>query len=228
LPFTRSNKEGEQLYKNEIFSREHYEVKFQLSAKQQLFKINNFGLYIAYSQKSFWQAYYLEDSRPFRESNYNPELFLKYFFRKNLAIDFRGEHESNGGREPLSRSWNRIYIWPHFHSKNISINYKLWYRIPEKERKSPDDPEGDENPDIHKYLGYSKLGINFDFHNCQIAKTSHCNFKHKKVGFQLDLSIPTFLTSACLQFQYWGGYGESLIDYNVFQHKIGLDLILSR
>lgn len=228
LPFTRSTFDDDRVFEGKLFSKTAYEVKFQLSAKQQLFCVNNLGAYIGYSQKSFWQAYYVEDSRPFRESNYNPELFLKYIFNKNFAVDFGGEHESNGGREPLSRSWNRIYIWPHFHSKYISINFKLWYRIPEKDKENPGDTEGDENPDIHEYYGYSELGINLNLFKCQISTLSRYNFKTKKGGFQADLSIPTFYTSAFIQFQYWGGYGESLIDYNIFQHKVGVGLMLSR
>jgi len=49
------------------------DVKFKLSLK---YKLNeDYPLYFGYSQKSFWNI--TEDSAPFRESNYAPELFIK-------------------------------------------------------------------------------------------------------------------------------------------------------
>ena len=88
------------------------ELKFQFSFKQQLYD----GLYFAYTQKSFWRVLDGEDSRPFRETNYNPELFWRLLRTTPEGLSWGGdlgfEHESNGAREPTSRSWNRLYLAP--------------------------------------------------------------------------------------------------------------------
>ncbi|MDH4267665.1 MAG: phospholipase A, partial [Deltaproteobacteria bacterium] len=63
------------------------EVKFQLSLKVKLWQ-DIFGkemdLWFGYTQQSFWQFYNFEDSSPFRESNYEPELLLN--FRTHFSI----------------------------------------------------------------------------------------------------------------------------------------------
>jgi outer membrane phospholipase A len=71
-------------------------------------------IWIAYTQRSFWQFYNFADSAPFHETDFEPELLLnvrtKYRF-----LGFRGcfnnaglNHQSNGRAEPLSRSWIRV------------------------------------------------------------------------------------------------------------------------
>ena len=93
------------------------EAAFQLSFKVKLWTdvLNQKAdLWVAYTQRSFWQVYNFEDSSPFRETDYEPELLLN--FRTDYSIlGLRGRflnvginHQSNGQSEPLSRSWNRI------------------------------------------------------------------------------------------------------------------------
>ncbi|MDH5561432.1 MAG: phospholipase A, partial [Deltaproteobacteria bacterium] len=116
--------------------RKEKEAKFQLSFKQGFFKMGGNVIFFAYTQKSFWQVFDLENSRPFRETNYNPELF----FRSDIvttdhlgsfALDFGYEHESNGAREPISRSWDRLYFIIKHKSDFLVLKYKYWYRLPE-------------------------------------------------------------------------------------------------
>ena len=54
------------------------EAKFQISFKRRLFEYEWVPLYLGYTQKSFWQVYDGPKSRPFRENNYNPEMFLAW------------------------------------------------------------------------------------------------------------------------------------------------------
>src|SRR3546814_1432332 len=69
---------------------------------------------MGYTQSSRWQVYNGEISRPFRETNYEPEILL--VFRNNYQLGgWKGRmaavginHQSNGRADPLSRSWNRV------------------------------------------------------------------------------------------------------------------------
>lgn len=95
------------------------EVKFQFSAKVNLIE-DLFGdtgdLYFAFTQRSWWQAYNTDASSPFRETNYEPEVFINFdnawraFGWTNVRNRVALNHLSNGRSEPLSRSWNRVYL----------------------------------------------------------------------------------------------------------------------
>ena len=72
-------------------------------------------VFFGFTLQSWWQIYSDEISKPFRETNYQPEFF--YFapinfhpFGGNSAIIIGAEHQSNGRSQLLSRSWNRLYV----------------------------------------------------------------------------------------------------------------------
>ena len=79
------------------YSGAQTEMEFQISAKERLLDSK---FYFGYTQKSFWQAYDFANSSPFRETDYNPELFYRTggtsvdFGKWEMDIGF--EHESNG------------------------------------------------------------------------------------------------------------------------------------
>jgi len=144
------------------FRGEQTELVGQLSGKWRVFGTD---LFLAYTQKSFWQYVNGDESSPFRETSYNPEVFYRWELdRKRFnrwALDIGAEHESNGQRfsdpDNRSRSWNRIYVAP-FQAKGRHLAYlKFWYRIPEGSASSPTNPNGDDNPDITDFLGYGEL-----------------------------------------------------------------------
>ncbi len=208
---------------------EDAEFKFQFSFKQRLWK----SFYFAYTQKSFWRILDQEDSRPFRETNHNPELFYRLKPERNRlgpwGLDVGYEHESNGAREPDSRSWDRVYIAPFFDFGDLRASFKVWYRLSEEQKRFPDDPEGDENPDIEDFYGNTELRLAYEFpfgHEINLA--TRWNFETSKGGLQFDYSIPTPNRNVFFIAQIWTGYGESLIDYNHYRTRYGIGLMFSR
>ena len=127
-------------------NRQHEEMMFQISFKKKLMnKLFDYDakLHFGYTQKSFWQIFDGGKSRPFRETNYNPELYfdiecvpmVQQFGMTHLYAGY--EHESNGQDLPLSRSWDRFYAQAFFKHENWSGSLKGWFRIPEPEKTDP-------------------------------------------------------------------------------------------
>lgn len=207
------------------------EVLFGLSLKLRFFSL---PLYLGYSQKSFFQAFNGKDSKPFRETDFNPEIFYR-FLPKNakawhhLGLDAGVEHESNGQSLPGSRSWNRVYIAP-FHAQGKSLIYwKWWFRIPEDKNRLATDPKRDDNPDIQDYYGYSELHIEqevFDKH--LINALFRYNPVTGRGAVNLQYSIPGPGKNFFWGLYVWNGYGESLLDYNRSVTRVGLGIQLTR
>lgn len=211
--------------------RKKKEIKFQFSVKQRLLKFYGWAFYFSYSQKSFWQAYDLTDSSPFRENNFNPELFLRTKMWNRFRIDTGLEHESNGKEIPDSRSWNRIYCAPYYENDRIIANLKGWYRLEEDKKDKEGDVNGDDNPDIIKYYGHGQLDFTLkipEFYDTYLSTISRYNFRSGKGSIEINATLPLHVNSMSLMVQYWNGYGESLIDYNVKQQKIGIGLNFTR
>lgn len=118
LPVTYNNNPNKKVYEGTGKDLpNNLEAKFQLSLKMLMWEniFNGQGdLYAAYTQFSLWQIY--EFSSPFRETNFEPELFLKFdtdfnfLGMRNRLLLIGLTHQSNGQDVPLSRSWNRIYL----------------------------------------------------------------------------------------------------------------------
>src|SRR3546814_8582674 len=80
-----------------------FQVSFKTKACENLFGDNG-DIWMGYTQISRWQVYNGEISRPFRETNYEPEILL--VFRNNYQLDgWKGRlaavginHQSNGRR----------------------------------------------------------------------------------------------------------------------------------
>ena len=208
------------------------EMLFEISLKQRLFGV---PLYFGYTQKSFFDIYDSSESKPFRESDYNPELFYRWIPADrerwhHLGADFGIEHESNGKSLPDSRSWNRIYIAPFQAEGSHLIYWKWWWRLPEDKSKPRTDPSRDDNPDIGSYYGYGELHIEQQLFHQQLA---HLMFRLNPVtgrgAVNLQYSVPGDASSSFFWcFYLWQGYGESLIDYNHSITRVGLGVMLSR
>ena len=215
---------------------DHKEAKFQLSVKLPLYLQDDTanGVYFGFTLTSFWQLYNSEVSKPFRETNYQPEIF--YQRRADLTLlgyDFNAfqvgfNHMSNGQSGPRSRSWNRIFASVLFSDYDDVYYLKTWYRIPEDEKIDDMDATGDDNPDISDYYGRMEFGYGTRFGDFKVMALlrNNLSFNKNRGSFQLDLTYPVSPRYDIL-LQYFNGYGDSLIDYNRSQQRIGLGFQLT-
>lgn len=206
------------------------EAKFQISFKVKLAEDivrHNLDLWFAYTQLAFWQVYNTDLSAPFRETNYEPEVFFLYRTDYDLlgmrarGIQLGFNHQSNGRTEPLSRSWNRIIVGALFENERTATWLRLWYRIPEVDEK-------DDNPDIEEYIGRGDIMVAYTQSKHTYAATLRNNlqFTDNRGSIQLDYTFPLFRTVRGY-FQYFNGYGESLIQYNESSNTFGLGVLLT-
>lgn len=207
------------------------ELKFQLSLKskvaEDLFDTNA-DLWFGYTQESHWQVYNEDNSRPFRATDYQPEIFLTQPVTADLPFGGRlrmlgagAVHHSNGQDDPLSRSWNRAYLMAGAEWGKLSVIPRVWTRI-SNERANEDD-----NPDIEDFMGYGDVKFLYDLANRQsISGTLRYNPSTSKGAAQIDYVYP--LTKNVNGFvQVFQGYGESLIDYNHENTSIGFGIVLN-
>ena len=114
---------------NKIEDRNQFETAFQISIEKPMtYDLLGFNETIsaAYTQKSFWQT--AEDSAPFRESNYEPEVFIQFPFKDNevfKAYKLSIMHSSNGRNDEESRSWKIAYLETYFQFSNLFIVPKV-------------------------------------------------------------------------------------------------------
>ncbi len=202
-----------------------FQVSFKTKAVENLFGDNG-DVWMAYTQTSHWQVYDGKDSRPFRESNYEPEVML--VFRNNYQIgDWRGRmlgigvnHQSNGRADPLSRSWNRVMVNVGLDRENWALNVRPWWRI--------SDGNDDENPGIENYVGRADATLvhTRDGHEYALmARHSLRGGSDSRGAVQFDWGFPLTRTLRG-HLQVFDGYGESLIDYNQRSTQIGLGVSL--
>jgi phospholipase A1/A2 len=205
------------------------ELKFQVSFKTRLWETENrrLAVWLGYTQQSNWQIFNEQLSRPFRETDYMPEVMLA--LRPDLELDgwrwrllnFGLVHQSNGRADPLSRSWNRAYAQFGVEHGNFALYVKPWYRL----KESADD---DNNPDITNYMGHGEVqAIYRGESGYALTATGRYNAKTHKGAAEIEFSTPPLLGPLKGYLQIFSGYGESLIDYNWRQTTIGVGLTLN-
>ncbi len=212
------------------------EAKFQISLKVPLLtgSLLRRGdqLFFGFTLKSWWQIYAAEISKPFRETNYQPEFFYLtpinlHPFGGNSGLVVGVEHQSNGRAQQLSRGWNRVYVNYLYEKRNFALSFRPWYRIPEGEKSSPMSGQGDDNPDILDYMGHFELGMVYkhstDF---ELSFKGRDNFATHKGFIEFGVTFPLWGKLKGYS-QFSSGYGESLIDYNVNQKRFGIGIALT-
>ncbi|TVP59690.1 MAG: phospholipase [Halomonadaceae bacterium] len=208
------------------------EIKFQLSFKLPLLTglfDGDTELWLGYTQVSLWQAYNNSESRPFRETNYEPELFLTHDLNKTIGpgtLDYVGlsfNHQSNGRPDPRSRSWNRIIGEAVYSSSKWAFSVRPWYRIPESS-------SNDDNPDISRFLGYAEYNALYQTGNDHtFGLRGYNNLRsggNNRTSGEFSWSFPLGGTLRGYV-QYYNGYGETLIDYNHRVNRVSLGFLLN-
>jgi len=204
------------------------EAKFQLSIKGRLATTDDhrWGLWFAYTQLSLWQAYSSDMSHPFRETNYEPEIFGS--FRPGVEVggmqwnllNFGFNHQSNGRSDPISRSWDRLFVEAGFERDNFVLLARAWTRI------NPPDDE-DDNPDITDYYGYGQLTGFYKWRDNSFTLMGRGNLATGKGAAQFTWATRPLLGPMRGYFQVFTGYGESMIDYNWNQTTFGLGVTVN-
>jgi len=204
------------------------EAKFQLSLKARLWATDDrsWGLWLAYTQSNQWQVYNNDISRPFRETNYMPEIFASYQPDLQLAgfdwklVNFGLNHQSNGRADPLSRSWDRLFAEVGFERDNLALMWRFWTRISE-------DEDEDDNPDITDYYGHTELNTLYRWGGNSLAFKLRGNLQGGKGAVQVGWFSPPLIGPLRGYVQVFSGYGETMIDYNWNQTTIGIGLALN-
>jgi phospholipase A1 len=212
----------------ENYDFEDVEAAFQISFKGRLLTTDDrrWGLWFAYSQQSQWQVYSDDISRPFRETNYIPELFGSFRpgvdlggFRFDL-LNFGYTHESNGRADPLSRSWDRVFVEGGFEKQDLALIVRAWARI------KPPDYE-DDNPDIMDYMGHGQVTALYRWQGNSFALMGRGNLSTGKGAAQFSWTSRPILGPMRAYVQLFSGYGESMIDYDWNQTTIGFGVALN-
>lgn len=203
-------------------------AKFQLSLRFRLFDGRGRlasrlpwidDLYLSFSQTSLWDL--SELSKPFRDSSYRPRLFfldpaLTSFLDGRLHVGVEGGvgHESNGKEGTESRSFNMLYLRP-----VLSVGEPEGFRMYAAPLIHNYIADG-ENTDLKDYRGYvdwlfgigSKGGLDV-WTTLRKGRRSDFGSVELSVSYPLSKLSGGDLTG-WLMLQYFGGYGESLLDYD--------------
>lgn len=218
--------------------RQGWNARFQLSFKYRLFDQSAgfgaerpwlSGFYFGYTQSSLWDL--SSESKPFRDTSYRPSFFWRWSRPDGISwidgarVGF--EHESNGQGGENSRSINTLFVrpewrWPAGRGGEVEFTPKLYAYL-----------SNGENPDIAQYRGYVDWRIRHDAGGQWITTAVARTGTAGKGSFLLEMSrrtrdLKVGPVSGYLHLQFFNGFGESILDYNVrrtSQIRIGLAIV---
>ncbi len=227
LPFYYTGNPAQEVYGNSTPNQQRIqnaELKAQLSLLitlwKSIFNLKNTSLNVAYTQLMYWQVY--AKSQFFRETDYEPEIFVRHQIRNNWWLSLGAVHQSNGRGGNLERSWNRVYLDLHFSGSNWMVSIKPWFLI------FKNDSSNLHNPDITRFLGNSRILVAFKFGRNVISLMSRNNLQSgfKRGTVELTWSIHVW-KHISIYAQGFSGYGQSLIEYNHYTTSGGIGIALN-
>jgi phospholipase A1 len=205
------------------------EIKFQLSVQTKLADDmfdQQADLWFSYTQVAYWQLFNGDISAPFRETNYEPEVYASFLTNYDFlgltgrTVNLGIVHQSNGRSEPLSRSWNRIYAEFVFNRGDFGLSFKPWYRIEE----SSDD---DDNPDIEDYMGNYEIRAYQQWNGHLFSAMLRNIFDSEdRYNSELQWSFPIQRHLRGLV-QWYNGYGENMIDHDHKNNRIAIGILMT-
>lgn len=216
LPFYHESKVNQHRYEplnpNGHAAKDTF-VQFQLSVKYQLLTWDEHGLFIAYTQRSNWEAY--DDSAYFRDDQYNPEIFYQWNFEPwQISLGF--EHQSNGAGGSYEVSWNRAYLDATWNFDSVFIRFKPWLNVGNLNY----------NPDITDYLGYGELEFGWQPVAEQELTLTVANVlteDWQRGFYRLSWSFPLY-QGLYGYMKAETGYGLTISNYNFDESALGAGL----
>lgn len=214
---------GTDLFRNP--DRYNSDAKFQISVRQRLTNsVLPFRtyLFLTYTQLAFWDVF--KESFPFRDINFNPTIGigkpLIYGNRYLGDIAFQLEHESNGKDGDTSRSWNKISLQGQFKfTSHWTFFSKLWIPI----------IDGENNKNLDQYKGYGITALTYnqrEKYNIALV-LNHRSGTFLGPNVTINASYRIFKNeNQYLFFEFYNGYGEGLLDYNVFHQRFRLGFVI--
>lgn len=207
-------------------SRVNFSFKYQ--------GIRRVPLYLGYVQNIFWLL--REDSKPFRDANFNPSVFYRYSFSEYDEQDHLDivvyDHKSNGKSEPESRSINgsgaKINWRFEYENWSLKTHAKAMWRY-KLDRT---------NKDFEDYVGPFEIGVSasqFSFDWLDKLEISYRFYSGGKWGQDLTkggheagLAFRFFGSDLTPAFyvQYFNGYSESLLNYNKREENFRIGFML--
>ncbi len=197
------------------------EFSGQLSLRMPLWEnIYNSGysLQAGYTQLVFWQLY--TESAWFRETNYEPEIFLTHQPHRNWLLSYGLNHQSNGQGGDRERSWNRAYVDVLASGGNWLVGLRVWALV--FEEQSADIY----NPDIADYLGHERILVAYKLGQHTFSASARNLEWIDHAAYEVTWSYP-ITDNLGLYAQAFSGYGQSLIEYNHRTNAFGLGLIIN-
>lgn len=216
-------------------------AKFQFSLRYRLFHEDGWvpnhlpplgKVYFAYTQTSLWD--WQAESAPFKDSSYKPELHYAWrdVFKAGdrdgaVRWDFEAgvQHESNGRGGVDSRSLNLAYLRPRVTfgrpgDFEVSIAPRAWVYVSDVEGRHTlaNVPIGDP---VERYRGNLDLRVTAGWRDhLMLSAYARVGEDWDRGSLTLDASyplksLPLGLFAGYLHVQYFTGYGESLLDYDL-------------
>ncbi len=205
--------------------------KLQFSFKYQLITV--WPLYIGYTQYMFWEL--LHESSPFRDVNYNPEIFNRIPLESGVldSLDVGYEHLSNWQPGRDSRSIDNVFVEAHFQGPANGGNWESGVRLRQPVRKDWD------HGDYDRYAGgrimltgrlTQVLGGIFDQGSVHLkivpggAWAEEVRYGNQEIGFSfrlggIDLNPSIFI-------QYFHGYSETMLNYTHEEQHVRVGILL--
>ncbi len=209
-------------------SYEDSEIQLQVSLMTPIW-LNMFDLplstYVAYTNRSFWQFFDIDDSQPFRETNHQPEAWVSWFYDVYWGdlnaemVWFGYEHQSNGQYMSLSRGWNRAYVDLYFNYKALSLSLRPWISM-------SDGAHEDEVYDYDKFIGNGEVHAMYSWRHFDFGLKwtySFAGIEYGSIMTDLDIPLTDYLSGYV---RYFNGYGESLIDYDYKSNTLSAGIVL--